>query len=192
MQVLWKVLDEYSNQSAACVFKLLILTVACNGEVPLTPNGKIDRKALFIVDISENKNARFIDPINHTQLILLKIWKQVLKTEEISINHNFFEIGGNSILAIRAVTQIQQFLSKEISVADIFKNPTIYSLSTLLDSSSTKPFEFPPIIPIREGNEKPALLLVHPGGGLAFCYAGLARYIDTPIYAITTVRSKIE
>jgi nocardicin nonribosomal peptide synthetase NocB len=52
-----------------------------------------------------------------------------------------------------------------------------------IDSSSTKPFESP-IIPIQEGNDDPVLFLIHPGGGLAFCYSGLAKYIDTPIYGI--------
>ncbi|MBX9786363.1 MAG: hypothetical protein K2Y08_03385, partial [Alphaproteobacteria bacterium] len=152
-------------------------------KIPLTPNGKLDRKALLLINIFGNKNISFINPFNHVQLSLLKIWKQILKTEEISINHNFFEIGGNSILAIRLVEQIQRFFSKKISFTDIFKNPTIYSFSKLLESSSTNPFESP-IIPVRIGNEEPTLFLVHPGGGLAFCYTGLAPYIKTPIYGI--------
>lgn len=121
-------------------------------KIPLTPNGKIDRKALLLSNIYINKNEKFIEPFNHIQLSLLKIWQQVLKIEEISINHNFFEIGGNSVLAIKVVTYIKQFLYKKISVADVFKNTTIYSLSILLKSSSKKPFNSP-IIPIREGNE---------------------------------------
>jgi len=121
--------------------------------------------------------------LNHVQLSILKVWKEVLKIEEISMNHNFFEIGGNSILAIRVASHIQQLFSKNISVTDIFKNSTINKLSKLIESPSKKLYESP-IIPIREGNERPVLFLIHPSGGLAFCYAGLAPYIATPIYGI--------
>jgi len=98
---------------------------------PLTPNGKIDRKALVIAEdglvssISEEDK-----PHTPKQKILAKVWGELLKREIHSIHDNFFRIGGDSILCISMLTKASK-LNLHISAIDIFKNPTIAGLANV-------------------------------------------------------------
>ena len=69
-------------------------------ELPLTMNGKIDRKQLPDPILESNKNAKFTKPKNKTEETILKIFKKLLKIEEISTTDNFFELGGDSLLLL--------------------------------------------------------------------------------------------
>ena len=73
---------------------------------PLTPNGKINRKALPEPDFQDNRTQKFIAPSNQTEIKLAEIWQEVLNIEKVGINDNFFELGGHSLLAIRSQRKI--------------------------------------------------------------------------------------
>lgn len=174
---------------------------------PLTITGKIDINKLPKPDhhhLVKHNLGSHLEPRNETESSLLQIWSVLLGIDgkHISTQDNFFELGGNSLSLVRLASKVQSVFSKSITIRDMYSSPTIagqalllqhdleegltqhvHSLSMLSECSSTKPFESP-IIPIREGNGEPALFLVHPSGGLSFCYTGLARYIDMPIYGI--------
>ncbi|MBW8308884.1 MAG: hypothetical protein K0M45_04520, partial [Candidatus Paracaedibacteraceae bacterium] len=157
-------------------------------KVPLTSNGKIDRKALLDSTIGYiNKNrVNIVYPATPLQFHLLKIWEKVLNLKNISIHDNFFEIGGNSLTSIKLFSQLQPEFSNKISIADIFRNPTIFSLSRVLELEHCCMPNFS-LIPIQISEKRPALFLIHPGGGLSFCYQGLSKYIDDiPIYGINS------
>jgi amino acid adenylation domain-containing protein len=151
--------------------------------LPLTANGKIDRKSLLSIDTLTSERELLIYPMNAIQLSVMRIWEDVLKIDNIGITQNFFAIGGNSILAIKVVIKIKDILLKDISIIDIFKNPTIYSISLLLEDSYTNPIN-PPVVCIKEKGSGLPLLMIHPGGGLSYAYAGLARYLSNPIYGL--------
>jgi amino acid adenylation domain-containing protein/non-ribosomal peptide synthase protein (TIGR01720 family) len=96
-------------------------------KIPLTANGKIDRKALpkpGIAIAEENLEA----PQNQVQERLVEIWQQVLGIERIGINNNFFEIGGDSIKAIQVSARLQKYGLK-MEIKDLFLNPTVKQLS---------------------------------------------------------------
>ncbi|RAL25791.1 non-ribosomal peptide synthetase [Thermoflavimicrobium daqui] len=96
-------------------------------EIPLTPNRKVDRKALPKPD-STKIQEDYVPPVTDMEKQLTRIWQQVLNIEKIGITHSFFELGGNSIKAIQLVNK----LSKErivVTVQDIFRYPTIAELS---------------------------------------------------------------
>ena len=96
-------------------------------KIPLTANGKIDRKALpkpGIAIAEENLEA----PENQIQEKLTEIWQQVLGIEKIGINNNFFEIGGDSIKAIQVSARLQKYGLK-MEIKDLFLNPTVKQLS---------------------------------------------------------------
>jgi amino acid adenylation domain-containing protein/non-ribosomal peptide synthase protein (TIGR01720 family) len=96
-------------------------------KIPLTSNGKIDRKALpkpGIAIAEENLEA----PGNQIEEKLIEIWQQVLGIERIGINNNFFEIGGDSIKAIQISARLQQYGLK-MEIRDLFLNPTVKQLS---------------------------------------------------------------
>ncbi|MGB7605272.1 MAG: amino acid adenylation domain-containing protein, partial [Lutisporaceae bacterium] len=97
-------------------------------EMPLNQNGKIDRKALPIPDGSIETGAEYIAASNEIEKKLISIWSEVLGVEKIGINDNFFELGGHSLKAIKIVSIIQRELMVEISVGDIFRNPTVREL----------------------------------------------------------------
>ncbi|MDP4179622.1 MAG: amino acid adenylation domain-containing protein [Bacillota bacterium] len=92
--------------------------------IPLTSNGKIDRKALPDPEISLNHDEEYSAPINEVEEKLVAIWQEVLEIDKVGTKNNFFEIGGDSFAAIKIATEAKQHKIK-INVADIFKFMTI-------------------------------------------------------------------
>jgi len=100
--------------------------------LPLTANGKIDRKALPDPDISQI-TTEYIAPENDTERALVNIWQELLNLEKIGTSDNFFELGGHSLSAMRVVSAIRKQLNIEITIRDLFAHPTIGNLGTHLD-----------------------------------------------------------
>ena len=103
-------------------------------EMPLTNNGKIDKKALPEPEWNTSNTHKNQPPKTETEILLLGIWQKVLGWENIGIHDNFFDLGGDSLLAIRSIAAIKQLLSKRIMVRDFFDFPTITSLSQRIDN----------------------------------------------------------
>jgi len=97
----------------------------------LTSNGKINRKLL--PKIQKEKNIKM--PTNETEKKLKEIFEQILSVGEISIEDSFFELGGDSLSAIKLTTKIYDILNVQISINDIFNKPTIEELSDLINIS---------------------------------------------------------
>lgn len=100
--------------------------------MPLTPNGKIDKKALPKVDLLSIKKD-FVNPKTDNELKLANIWKELFNTNKISTNYDFFEIGGDSLLAIKLSAKILDIFKINISVKDIFKKPVFSDLLNLIE-----------------------------------------------------------
>ncbi|SFE91411.1 non-ribosomal peptide synthase domain TIGR01720/amino acid adenylation domain-containing protein [Chitinophaga sp. CF118] len=103
-------------------------------KLPLTANGKVDRKLLPDPAGELLTNNLYVAPRNETEQVLVEIWEQLLGTEQIGVNDNFFERGGHSLLAIRLLALIRKRLEVELVVKDIFVYPTIATQSTYLQS----------------------------------------------------------
>jgi amino acid adenylation domain-containing protein len=103
---------------------------------PLTANGKVDKKALPKNNITV-MDGKYQAPSSNTEKNLVKIWGALLKldTKSISINANFFNVGGHSLLALRMISEIRAQLAIELSLADIFNYPELKSIATLIDNS---------------------------------------------------------
>ncbi|MCP4162574.1 MAG: amino acid adenylation domain-containing protein, partial [Deltaproteobacteria bacterium] len=110
-------------------------------QLPLTPNGKIDKKSLPEVDRSINSQVEYVAPWNEIQEKLVWIWQEVLGIERIGILDNIFELGGHSLKATRVVSQIIKELEVDISLRDIFSNPTIESLGNVINLSAKKKYK---------------------------------------------------
>ena len=151
-------------------------------KMPLSPNGKVNRRALPAPDYSQivaNKNI--VQPQDELELQLVKIWEKVLGIQPVGINDNFFDLGGNSLLAIRLFTQIQNSLQSQISLASLFQAPTIKQLADLLRKNSTS---LPPssLVLINTGDYKPPFFFVN-----SITYAKkFAPYLDPeqPFYGL--------
>ncbi|QUH28821.1 non-ribosomal peptide synthetase [Vallitalea guaymasensis] len=97
--------------------------------MPLTSNGKIDRKALPLPGESINTGEVYKEPTNETQEKLVSIWRNVLGINKIGINDNFFNIGGDSLNAVRIISEIQKELNVEITLRDMFDYSNIKTLA---------------------------------------------------------------
>lgn len=101
---------------------------------PLTPNGKIDKKALF--ELSNTKTTihnSYIEPKTYTEKVLAQIFSNILDIPNISINDNFFELGGDSLSAIKVISEIETKLNIKVMIKDIFNFPTISALSSFIN-----------------------------------------------------------
>jgi nonribosomal peptide synthetase DhbF len=150
---------------------------------PLTPNGKIDRKALpepEIVPSSLGRVAR-----NPKEEILCSLFAEVLGLKRVGIDDNFFELGGHSLLATRLVSQMRAIFGVDLSVRSLFENPTVAGLAIRLSHPGERN-AFEVVLPIRSHGSLPPLFCIHPGGGYSWCYARLMPYIgsDCPIYGL--------
>lgn len=104
-------------------------------EMPLTPNGKIDRHALPAPDQAPPLlELELVAPRTPTEAKLAAIWAEVLGCQQVSINDNFFELGGNSLLATQIISRIQQAFSIEVSLHQLIEAPTIAFLSKIVET----------------------------------------------------------
>ncbi|WP_236143257.1 non-ribosomal peptide synthetase [Nostoc sp. CMAA1605] len=101
--------------------------------LPLTLNGKIDRRALPEPNSAELLADSFVAPRNQIEEILTQIWAEVLRVEKVGINDNFFELGGHSLLATQVISHIRQTLNQEIPLRLLFEYPTIGQFSQHID-----------------------------------------------------------
>ena len=99
---------------------------------PLTPNGKIDRKALPAPEEIERTERNFVAPRNRDEEQLAKIWTEVLKLEKVSVEENFFDLGGHSLLAIQVIARVRDSFKLELPMAAFFEAPTIGGMATAL------------------------------------------------------------
>ncbi|HDP5831075.1 TPA: amino acid adenylation domain-containing protein [Staphylococcus aureus] len=99
---------------------------------PTTTNGKVDTNKLREYSINDSKNTEHIVKTN-TQKVLYKIWEEQLNKSKFSINDNFFDIGGHSLMVAKMIRQINSHFNSELSFTNFYQNPTILKLSSLLD-----------------------------------------------------------
>ncbi len=98
-------------------------------KMPLTRNGKVDRKALPDLDEENMNGAEYLPPTNETEELLVKMWSEILGIEKIGIGDNFFELGGHSLKATTLMTGIRKEFGVQIPLQEIFVKPTISKMS---------------------------------------------------------------
>ena len=118
--------------------------------IPLTPNGKINRRALPDPDSSSFSSSTKIAPRTPTEELLAAIWAEVLGLEKMGIEDNFFEIGGHSLKAMQAIARIGDTFSIELPLKKLFQLPTIAELSLEIEKARNEGatgLQLPPITP---------------------------------------------
>jgi amino acid adenylation domain-containing protein/thioester reductase-like protein len=107
-------------------------------QLPITPNGKLDRKALLDIPVSEKKHLEyFIKPRTKTEAKLCIMLQSLLSIESISISDNFFDVGLTSLNAARLSNKITETWSKPFYVRDIYNNPSVDALASVIDNRAT-------------------------------------------------------
>ena len=102
---------------------------------PLNVNGKIDKNKLLEITVKEEKK-NILAPKNENEKILLNIFKEILQKEDISISDSFFELGGDSLSAIKLTTKIFEKFKIQLGIKIIFDNPTISELAQIIEETN--------------------------------------------------------
>jgi amino acid adenylation domain-containing protein len=163
--------------------------------LPLTANGKVDRRQLITADRdkgsslsylvnTESKSRTIVQPRDATEWHVLQIWEDVLATQPISIDDDFFSLGGHSLIAVRLISRLSKHFGQNLDLATLFQHPTIAALAVSLRQQVAS--EERSLVAIQPGGTRPPFFCVHPAGGTAFCYVNLARCLgpDQPFYGL--------
>ncbi|WP_436838580.1 amino acid adenylation domain-containing protein [Nocardia nova] len=152
-------------------------------ELPLNASGKLDRKALPVPAFSGRPYRAPSTPLEQT---IADVFAEVLGAERVGLDDDFFELGGNSLVATRAISQLRTATGIEVRVQWFFLASTVAALAQRILDEEAEGREYDPdsdaalsvVLPIRSEGDAEPLFCIHPMYGLAWCYAGLARYID--------------
>ncbi|MEH2112700.1 non-ribosomal peptide synthetase [Nostoc sp.] len=107
--------------------------------IPLSPSGKVDRKALPKTEnIRPKLETAYVLPQNDIEQAVANIWQEILGIQQIGIYDNFFELGGNSLLAIQVISRLRKVLQTDIALRSLFDEPTIAGISHYIESIREK------------------------------------------------------
>jgi amino acid adenylation domain-containing protein len=157
--------------------------------LPLTPSGKLDRRAL---PTPESVEAHADDtlvtttntPETRLKKMLAAIWSELLEVRAVGVNDNFFELGGHSLLAVRLFAQIEKRLGKRLPLSILFQAPTVGQLAAVIQKDWTP--EWSSLVEIQSAGFKTPFFCVHALGGNVLEYYDLARHLgeDQPFYGL--------
>ena len=116
--------------------------------LPLTPAGKLDRRALPDPDLSRMREESAVQPRNETERVVAQIWEAVLGIEGVGVHESFFELGGHSLIAVRVFSRIRERLGVELPMRAIFESPTVAGLSEAIERMRSEPPREDGIVPI--------------------------------------------
>lgn len=152
---------------------------------PLTPNNKVDRKALPDPQpiAQESVNGRAVAQ-GQTEEMMVRIWSQVLGKELIGTNEDFFDLGGHSLLAVRVMAAIEKETGKRLPLATLFKNSTIQKLAKRVGSIEEDQWQC--LVPIKTTGSKHPVYLVHGGGLNVLLFASISKFMDPeqPVFGV--------
>jgi amino acid adenylation domain-containing protein len=120
-------------------------------ELPLSPNGKVDRRALPAPNEARpGPEEAFVAPRNPVEELLATIWATLLRIERVGVYDNFFELGGHSLLATQVISRILTTLGVEVPLRTIFEAPTVAALATRVASAqvSEPSIQAPDLVPV--------------------------------------------
>ncbi|EST38285.1 hypothetical protein N566_08185, partial [Streptomycetaceae bacterium MP113-05] len=168
---------------AALPEHLVPSTVVLLDSLPLTVNGKPDRAALPAPH-RPGRPGEGRRPRNAREEVLCGLFAEILGVPRVGIDDNFFTLGGHSLLGIRLVSRVRTVLGIERSVRDLFRSPSPAGLLGAPDDGSAGAMGV--LMPLSARGARRPLFCVHPGTGVGWAYAGLARHLgdDQPLYAL--------
>jgi aspartate racemase len=157
--------------------------------MPLTPNGKVDRRGLPAIESTDLiVEEGYVAPRNDTEARLAQIWESVLAVRPIGVQQSFFDLGGYSLLAVRLMHRIERSFGKRLSITALLHAPTVETLAKLLGTSGNAP-AWSSLVPIQTRGSKPPLFLVHGVGGGVMTFRELALCLapEQPLYGLQAV-----
>lgn len=157
--------------------------------LPLSANGKLDRKALPLPELTRNTSGRA--PESETEIAVARAFTALLGCEINDIEADFFALGGHSLLAMRLAAKLSRTFNRKVTPGQIMVASTVSKLSALLDSAMSdeqaQRLGFETLLPLRE-SDGPTLFCFHPASGFAWQFSVLARYLS-PHWSIVGIQS---
>ena len=175
--------------------------------LPRTPNGKVDRKSLPApaMQAVASTPAATTRPASGLERMLMRIWCELLQMKDIGVDDDFFDLGGDSLLAVRAFERMQKLTGVNLPLASLLTAPTIARQAAALraagavepsDTASpaaafagTAEKSWSPLVPIQPNGKRPPLFCIHAVGGNVLNYVPLAKALgnDQPFYGVQAV-----
>jgi len=100
--------------------------------MPLSPNGKTDRRALPKPEVDRSTDESYIAPRNKTENVIAETWQDLLDVSNIGINDSFFDLGGHSLLVVKMLRRLKKSFTEDLTIVDLFQYPSIASLAEFL------------------------------------------------------------
>lgn len=158
-------------------------------DLPLSANGKLDRKALPLPTLGGERSGRPPEPGMET--LVATAFSQLLGCEVNDIDADFFALGGHSLLAMRLAAQLSRQLARQVTPGQVMVASTVGKLSALLaadlSDEQARRLGLDTLLPLRE-SDGPTLFCFHPASGFAWQFSVLARYLS-PRWSITGIQS---
>jgi amino acid adenylation domain-containing protein len=154
--------------------------------MPLTPNGKVDRKALAKHGISAALEAdTYVAPRTDIEKLVTDIWIEYLGIKKIGVHDNFFELGGHSLIAVQVMARIEKETGKRLPLAALLETSTIEKLAQLLELGA-KSITWDSLVPIKPKGNKMPMYMVHGAGLNVLLFNALAINMssDQPVYGL--------
>ena len=150
--------------------------------LPLTPNGKIDRDAL---PDPEPMRSGAHPPRDRLELCLAAIWEDVLKLRPVGIRDDFFELGGDSILALQLVSQVESVCARRLPMSSLLEAPTVARQADILRDASWSP-AWPAIVALQPHGDRPGFFCAAGAGTDVLSLVELPRHLgsDQPFYGL--------
>jgi len=154
--------------------------IAVVASLPVTANGKLDRGALLaLADTTAEVAVEYVAPRTDLERTIVAVWKEVLGVETIGVDDDFFNLGGQSFTALRAVAALRSRTKLSVSLGGLLESRTVARLASLMTGQRLSNA----LVPLHPGSG-PALFMVHPAGGSVAAYRDLARDLDRASFGL--------
>ena len=138
------------------------------------------------VPVSGSNSGLYQAPSSDLEKQLCTLWQELLRRNTVGVRDDFFVLGGSSLLAVRLCAQIERALGHKVSLATLFKAPTVEQLARAIERKQSRPSRSA-LVAIQPKGDRPPLVLVHgAGGGILWGYSNLAAHLgtDQPVYGM--------
>ncbi|MGH1482363.1 MAG: amino acid adenylation domain-containing protein [Geminicoccales bacterium] len=159
----------------------------CLSSFPVTANGKLDRKALPKPG-ERHDTVDYVAPRNENERTLQTIWSKILQKERLSVHDDFFELGGNSLMAVQLMSELDRATSVRLPLSALFQGRTIVKLATAIETSIHND-QWAPLVPMLTTGMKAPVVLIPGIGGNVVGLADLADQLgqERPVYGLQAV-----
>jgi enterobactin synthetase component F len=144
--------------------------------LPVNSSGKLDRAALPAPDYAPTAGRA---PATRAEREVAALFGQVLGVDEVGAEDDFFALGGHSLLAVELMLRVREGFGWDPGLGALFEHPTVERLAALIEERPVSDSGLGPMVRLQQGDDAlPPLFVVHPAGGISWCYGGLARALS--------------